>query len=90
MTQPANPQRVLVIGGTQFVGRHLVERLLEFDGAEVAMLNRGHTVLPETLREAVASGKLAHLKCDRMNQRERFARLVAERKAKKAAEKQEA
>ena len=43
------------------------------------MLNRGHTVLPETLRRAVASGKLAHLKCDRMHQRERFARLVAER-----------
>ena len=71
--------RALVIGGTQFVGRHLVERLLEFDGAEVAMLNRGHTVLPETLRRAVASGELAHLKCDRMHQRERFARLVAER-----------
>src|SRR4051794_12581132 len=34
--------RALVLGGSVFVGRHLVDSLLA-DGAEVAVLNRGRT-----------------------------------------------
>lgn len=34
--------KILVIGGTQFIGRHLVERLL-LEGHDVTLLNRGKT-----------------------------------------------
>src|SRR5262245_46587134 len=47
--------RALVLGGSVFVGRHLVDALLE-DGAEVAVLNRGRTPssLPDGVERLVA------------------------------------
>ena len=44
--------RVLVIGGTRFIGPHVVQRLVD-DGHEVTVFNRGRTEqtkLPETVR----------------------------------------
>jgi 2'-hydroxyisoflavone reductase len=46
----AAPQRILVLGGTGFIGPHLVRRLLE-RGHEVTLFNRGQTntdLFPET------------------------------------------
>ncbi len=40
--------KVLVIGGTRFIGRHLVPRLLE-EGHEVYLFNRGQYAKPEEL-----------------------------------------
>lgn len=40
--------KVLAIGGTRFIGRHLVPRLLE-DGHEVYLFNRGQYARPEEL-----------------------------------------
>jgi nucleoside-diphosphate-sugar epimerase len=47
--------RALVLGGSTFVGRRLVQRLVE-RGDDVAVLNRGRTpaVLPESVRRLVA------------------------------------
>jgi nucleoside-diphosphate-sugar epimerase len=49
--------RALVIGGTHFVGRHIVELLLEH-GHEVAVLNRGQSFDP-------LSAKVERLRADR-------------------------
>ena len=38
--------RILVLGGTQFVGRHIVAALLERGGHHVTLLNRGRTENP--------------------------------------------
>jgi nucleoside-diphosphate-sugar epimerase len=76
----AEPRRALVLGGTQFMGRLTVERLLaEPAYDEVAMLNRGHSVLPASLAAAVAEGRLTHLLCDRMDERGKFKRLLRDR-----------
>ena len=75
------PKRALVLGGTQFMGRLTVEKLLEPDSGydEVAMLNRGHSKLSPVLADAVANRRLAHLLCDRMDERDKFVRLLRER-----------
>ena len=52
----------LVIGGTQFMGRHVVCSLLKL-GANVTILNRGKTQNP-FLNEP----NVVHLKCDRLNE----------------------
>uniref|UniRef100_UPI00292D7E61 NAD-dependent epimerase/dehydratase family protein n=1 Tax=Enterobacter hormaechei TaxID=158836 RepID=UPI00292D7E61 len=52
MTDGTGPGTALVLGGTSFVGRHLVEQLLE-DGWAVSLFNRGQTnpsVFPEAER----------------------------------------
>ena len=74
----ADARAVLVLGGTQFMGRHMVESLLaqRTDGDTIAMLNRGVSRNP--FDDAVKAGKLLHLKCDRMQDRARFRRLVAD------------
>ena len=43
------PNKVLVIGGTQFIGRHVVQRLLD-QGHSVTLLNRGKTA-PQLFQE---------------------------------------
>ncbi|MGH3027956.1 MAG: NAD-dependent epimerase/dehydratase family protein [Gaiellaceae bacterium] len=58
--------RILILGGTLFVGRHLVEAALE-RGHEVTLFNRGQTgpdLYPgvETLHGDRAAGKLASLR----------------------------
>ncbi len=55
--------RVLVIGGTQFVGRHTVELLLE-RGHEVAVLNRG--VTPDPLPAEVRRLRADRTKADEL------------------------
>ncbi|GAA2848253.1 hypothetical protein GCM10010517_05470 [Streptosporangium fragile] len=45
-------ERVLVLGGTRFVGRHLLERLVAL-GCAVDVLNRGVTMPPEALPAGV-------------------------------------
>ena len=55
--------RVLVIGGTQFVGRHTVEVLLE-RGHEVAVLNRG--VTPDPLPSEVRRLRADRTKVDEL------------------------
>lgn len=75
-----NARNVLVLGGTQFMGRHMIESLLKTRkaGDTIAMLNRGVSTNP--FAEDVEAGRLLHLKCDRMgdsDDRERFRTLVA-------------
>ena len=48
--------RSLVLGGTAFIGRHLVEHLLEA-GQEVAILNRGATAAPAGVEQLTADRK---------------------------------
>lgn len=48
--------RSLVLGGTAFIGRHLVEHLLEA-GHEVAILNRGATPAPAGVEQLTADRK---------------------------------
>lgn len=48
--------RSLVLGGTAFIGRHLVERLLA-EGHEVAVLNRGGSAAPAGVEQLVADRK---------------------------------
>lgn len=62
--------RVLVIGGTQFMGRLTVEALLNA-GHEVVMLNRGRTANPFEGRS-----NLQTVKCDRIGEREKFREAV--------------
>ena len=71
-------RRVLVIGGTQFMGRHMVEQLLAAGGFEIVMLNRGKTAIPPSFVPAIEAGAIRHLRCDRLNHRARFRELVAE------------
>ena len=37
--------KILMLGGTSFVGRHMVEKLLE-NGHEVILFNRGKAIRP--------------------------------------------
>ena len=60
----------LVIGGTQFMGRHAVSLLLA-RGARVTILNRGKTRNP-----FVNNPGVTHLRCDRFNEPERFRSLL--------------
>ena len=53
----ARPLRVLVLGGTRFMGRHIVEALIEA-GHTVSIFNRGRSA--DALPEAVE-----RLGCDR-------------------------
>lgn len=47
-------KKVLIIGGTQFVGRNLVEHILEYDKYEITLFNRGITNLkPEREKELI-------------------------------------
>lgn len=62
--------RLLVIGGTQFMGRLTVEALLQ-EGHEVVLLNRGRTANPFEGRQ-----RLKSIKCDRMGGREHFRDVV--------------
>jgi 2'-hydroxyisoflavone reductase len=65
--------KVLVIGGTQFMGRNLVNRLLELE-YDVTVLNRGKTPWP-------FEGKvITRLKCDRLNDRKRFRELLCSKR----------
>eukprot|EP00668_Euglena_longa_P029821 GGOE01037195.1.p1 GENE.GGOE01037195.1~~GGOE01037195.1.p1 ORF type:complete len:375 (-),score=104.96 GGOE01037195.1:99-1181(-) len=70
----APPRRFLVVGGTQFMGRLLVERLLQV-GHEVYALNRGRTPNPFP-----PCPQLHHLKCDRLGDRPHFRQLLRSQK----------
>ena len=61
---PVSRQRVLVIGGTGFMGRAAVE-LLSRQGYNVTTLNRGKTM-------PGGHDGVANIKCDRLNDREGF------------------
>lgn len=79
MSQAASPlangqlagKEVLVIGGTQFMGRHVVSSLLSH-GARVTILNRGKTPNP-----FASDARVKHLLCDRLNEGKRFRALLA-------------
>lgn len=58
--------KVLVLGGTQFMGRLTVEALLKA-GHEVVLFNRGRTANPFEGRPT-----LRHVSCDRMGDRDGF------------------
>jgi len=62
---------VLVLGGTQFMGRLMVEALLAA-GHHVTMSNRGKSPNP-----FASDARVTLLRCDRMGDRERFVSLVA-------------
>jgi hypothetical protein len=64
-------KEVLVIGGTQFMGRHVVSSLLSH-GAHVTILNRGKTPNPFK-----GDACVTHLRCDRLNEGKRFRALLA-------------
>ncbi len=49
-------RRSLVLGGTAFIGRHLVARLLDL-GHEVSVLNRGGSAAPAGVEQLVADRK---------------------------------
>ena len=55
------PIRVLIIGGTQFMGRHLTAKLLSDTDFSVCLLNRGRTKSPFK----VDNERLFHFPCDR-------------------------
>lgn len=63
--------RVLVIGGTQFIGRATVAALLE-RGHAVTVLNRGRTASPFG-----SIANLEHVRCDRWRDKEEFAAVVS-------------
>lgn len=65
--------KVLVFGGTQFMGRITVEALLK-EGHEVIMINRGRTASPFGNHRA----GLTTVRCDRMGDREKFKTVVRE------------
>lgn len=48
---------VLVTGGTGFIGRHLIERLLD-DGEDIVMLTRPSSIVHETI-----TGRVEHVEC---------------------------
>ena len=46
-------KKILILGGTNFIGRYLTERLLESSGYEITLFNRGYTnahLFPEVNR----------------------------------------
>lgn len=51
-----NQKRSLVLGGTAFIGRHLVEILLN-EGHDVSILNRGGSTPPDGVEQLVADRK---------------------------------
>jgi len=63
--------RILIIGGTQFMGRHLTERLLKHTEYTIGLLNRGRTKSPFNFD----GRRLLHLKCDRFD-RHSFRRVL--------------
>lgn len=78
------PLQVLVIGGTQFMGRLLIESLIKEDSTKkgkpknlynISMLNRGRTHNPFK----TSKHKLYHLKCDRQADREGCIKLLQEK-----------
>ena len=66
-----SPARILVLGGTQFMGRLMIERLLEL-GHDVTMSNRGVSDNP-----FAGDGRVALLQCDRLDDRPRFVELLS-------------
>lgn len=67
--------RVLVIGGTQFIGRNLMKRLLRSDKEfDVTVLNRGKTPWP------FEKDCCKRLRCDRLNDRKRFREAIESEK----------
>ena len=71
----------LVIGGSQFMGRLIVSRLLDMSpSVHVTMLNRGMTPCPFSKDATHPCGtgpcsgrsRLTHLHCDRLNERATF------------------
>jgi hypothetical protein len=71
----------LVLGGSQFMGRHIVSSLLDLSAdVSVTMLNRGITPCPfskdvtRPCRTGACNGqsRLTHLHCDRLNERAIF------------------
>ena len=69
--QSCSGRKVLIVGGTQFMGRVTVSRLVQA-GYEVTIVTRGVSENPHP-RAAVR-----HLVCDRNRQRETFRRIVVE------------
>ena len=65
----------LIIGGTQFIGRHCVERLLKNGGWNVWLLNRGKTPSPFSVSEE----RVQYCRCDRLNDGKAFRRHLASR-----------
>ena len=60
ISSPAAPKpRLLVIGGTEFIGRAIVEALLETGGYDITLLNRGRTPSP-------FGDRVSYIICDRM------------------------
>jgi len=66
-----SPARILVLGGTQFMGRLMIERLLEL-GHDVTMSNRGVSDNP-----FAGDSRVALLQCDRLDDRPRFVELLS-------------
>ena len=64
--------KYLVIGGTQFIGRHLISQLLVQPNVEIVMINRGKTVCPFI----IDGKKLKLVKCDRLNDRRNFRKIL--------------
>lgn len=54
---PARPGEVVVLGGTGFIGRRVVERLVERDQPVTVMVRRTHS-LPQVLTDGARSGKV--------------------------------
>jgi nucleoside-diphosphate-sugar epimerase len=67
-----NNKKILVIGGTQFMGRLVVENLLGA-GAEVSVLNRGRTPSPFS-----DNPRVHHIRCDRLNDRNLFRQIICQ------------
>ena len=65
------PRSVLVIGGTQFMGRHLTATLLRDTNFKIGLLNRGRTKCPFR----VDNRRLFHYRCDRYDSR-RFRKVL--------------
>ena len=62
---------VLVLGGTQFMGRLMIEQLLA-SGHRVTMSNRGVSANP-----FAGDSRVRLLQCDRMEEREKFIALIS-------------
>jgi nucleoside-diphosphate-sugar epimerase len=65
-------KKILVIGGTQFMGRLVVDHLLGA-GAQVSVLNRGRTPSPFS-----GDSRVRHIRCDRLNDRKQFRKIICQ------------
>ena len=70
----AAPREWLIIGGTQFMGRHLVSMLLDDATERVTLLNRGKTPTPWLPSH---HARLRRMRCDRFAERATLRALVA-------------